>query len=563
VSKVTPLAAVARPSDSIATKQYSRRQMLGWGARVFLIGTAGLPGCTNRKQFRRRSGPGAVIGEAAGAAVGQQVLAEGGNAIDAAIAAALTSCVAAPSRCGIGGYGGHMTIALAAGPRITSIDFNSTAPAAAREDMYPLNAKGEVEGKINLHGWLAAGVPGTLAGLQFALDRFGTRSFRELVQPAIRVAENGLLVSSPFAASVRGAMPRFRSDPGSAKLYLPDGKPPNPGETLRNPDLARLLSTLAQRNSVESFYRGDIAQRIAEAFQKSGGLVSAEDLAAYQAREVKPLSLQYGAFNLFTAPLTAGGLTVFQALSVLKALKWKSGSPAATHARLEALRLAWKDRLDWLGDPEHGSVPVQRLLSAQYAAELAARVSSAVHHQTPLSIQLQSPAEDGTTHISSVDPQGNMVALTLTHGGSFGAQVTVDGLGLTLGHGMSRFNPRPGHPNSPGARKRPLHNMCPSIVLRNGKPILALGAAGGVRIPNAVYHVLTQYLVHGDEAAEAVGSPRLHCTGTLNVGVETGWPASDTDYLKRIGFEVNPGSVANLNAVSFDPRTGACQAVTR
>ena len=452
-------------------------------AQAIVLGTIGLPGCSRLKKTERAAAIGAVTGEEAGAAVGEAVLAKGGNAIDAAVAAALVSCIAVPSRCGIGGYGGHMTIAFAGEKKVTSIDFNSAAPAAAREDMFPLNDQGEVIGGVNSHGWLATGVPGTLAGLQLALDRFGSRPFRELVQPAIRLAQGGIVVSNGLANTVRGASGRFRKDPGSAKLYLPNGSPPKAGEQFRNPDLAALLSTLAKRNSVDSFYRGDIADRIAEAFQRSGGLVTKADLAGYQAREVKPLSLGLGDFELFTAPLTAGGLTVLEALSILKAAKWKPGSPDATHVRLEALRVAWKDRLEFLGDPQHGTVPIDRLLSASYAAQMSADVRAIAMEHRPLPIQGQKQLNDGTTHISSVDRRGNMVALTLTHGGSFGAQVTVEGLGLTLGHGMSRFNPRTGHPNSVGPGKRPVHNMCPSIVLRKGTPVLAVGAAGGCGFP--------------------------------------------------------------------------------
>src|SRR5439155_24635932 len=174
--------------------------------------------------------------------------------------------------------------------------------------------------KLNYPGWLAAGVPGTLAGLQLALDRFGTRSFREAVQPAIALARDGAVVNSLFAQTLRGAA--LRRDPGLAKIYLANGRLPGEGERVRNPDLAALLTTLAERNSVESFYRGDIAQRIADAFQKNGGLVTAADLAAYRAREAEPLVMCWNDFGIHTAPLTAGGLTVLQAFAILQALNW-------------------------------------------------------------------------------------------------------------------------------------------------------------------------------------------------------------------------------------------------
>lgn len=536
---------------------------LGQAAAISALGSPFYCAAPETPALRPRFG--AIVGEPAGALVGEKVLAEGGNAVDAAVAAALTSCVVTPARCGIGGYGGHMIIALAGGKKITSLDFNTMAPAAARPDMYPLDAKGEVKGRVNVHGWLSAGVPGTLAGLQLALDRYGTRSFRELVRPAIAAAQKGFVIEPAFANSIRGAAARFRKDPGSAKLYLSNSQPRQAGEILRNPDLAKLLSTLADRNSVEPFYRGDLAQRIAEAYQKNGGLVTVNDLAAYHAREVAPLDFKWNDFAIFTAPLTAGGLTILEAFSILKALNWgaEPSAPASTHAQLETLRLAWKDRLELLGDPEKVAVPVARLLSADYARELAAKVEKSVKAKSPLSIHIRKHLDEGTNNICCADQKGNLVAVTLTQGGTFGAQVTVDGLGLTLGHGMSRFDPHPEHPNAPGPGKRPLHNMCPSIVLRDGKPVLAIGAAGGVKIPNSVLEVLANHLVRRLPLAEAVLAPRSQCAGTLDVAVEPGFPDSETDYLKRIGFKVYNGESARVSAVSFDPDSGDCRTAMR
>ena len=547
------------------SKKYSRREMLSRTGGALLIGSLGLPGCfAAQKKTEGRWEHGAVVAENEGGKVGQKILAQGGNAIDAAVAAALTGCIAAPARSGIGGYGGHMIIALAGGRKITAIDFNSTAPAAARPDMYPLDEKGAVKGRVNFFGWLAAGVPGTLAGLQLALDRYGTRTFRELVQPAIEFAEEGVVISDVFAKTIRTCSARFAQDPGSAKIYLKNGQPLKAGEVLRNPDLAKMLSSLAKQNSVESFYRGDAAQRIAEAFQNHGGLVTAKDLAAYQAREVEPLPLAFNDFAIHTAPLTAGGLTILETLSILKAFGAMPPGGAGAHARLEALRLAWKDRLELLGDPEQTKVPVERLLSTDYAREQAARVRGAVNEKKPLVTGLEKHLDDGTNNICTVDRHGNMVAVTLTHGGSFGAQVTVDGLGLTLGHGMSRFDPRPGQPNSPGPGKRPLHNMCPSVVLRDGRPVLAIGGAGGTRIPNAIFDALTEYVVRGTSMESAIAAPRLHCTGTLDVAVEPTWPKADSQYLKQLGFKVWTGeSSCVVSAVSFNPKNRECKGALR
>ena len=547
-------------------RKFTRRAMLRMTGQASLASLSGTRFCLAAQTGSLSATPiGFVVGQTTGAEVGTQVLANGGNAVDAAVAAALAACVASPNNCGIGGYGGHMTLALAGGRKVTSIDFNTMAPAAAHEGMYPLDDKGEVKGRVNFHGWLAAGVPGTLAGLQLAMDRYGTRPFRELVQPAIELARNGFTVTPSFAAVIRSALPRFRNDPGSAKAYLTNGEPPKPGDVFRNPMLAEMLTALAARNSVDSFYRGDIAQRIAEGFQKNGGLVTVKDLAAYQAREVKPLQLKWKNCVVHTAPLTAGGLTTLEALAILKALGWERSttSLAASHSRLEALRVAWRDRLELLGDPEKVKVPIARLLSERYAREVAARIRTAVEARKPLDLPVEKTEEPGTVNLCSVDRRGNLVAVTLTQGGTFGAQVTVDGLGLTLGHGMSRFRPQPGHPNSPGPGKRPLHNMCPSVVLRDGKPVLGVGGAGGVRVPNGVFDVLTRYVFQGASIEEAVAAPRLICNATLDVTVERGWPKVEADYLNQIGFKIQTGGSAHISAVSFNPASSECRSVMR
>jgi gamma-glutamyltranspeptidase/glutathione hydrolase len=217
-----------------------------------------------------------------------------------------------------------------------------------------------------------------------------------------------------------------------------------------------------------------------------------------------------------------------------------------------------------LGDPEQTKVPVERLLSAEYARDLAAKIGDAVKEKKPIATGLEKHLDEGTNNICCVDRDGNMAAVTLTHGGSFGAQVTVDGLGLTLGHGMSRFEPRPGHPNSPAPGKRPLHNMCPTILMRDGRAVLAIGGAGGTRIPNAIFDALTEYALRGASMDSAVAAPRLQCTGTLEVAVETAWPKADSQYLKQIGFKVWTGeSSCVVSAVSFNPKSGECKRALR
>jgi gamma-glutamyltranspeptidase / glutathione hydrolase len=542
--------------------KYSRRRMLVRTGQTIAVGAIVFPFLSFGRADSNPAGKfGAVVGNPAGSIgpkIGERILADGGNAVDAAVAAALAACVGSPHLCGVGGYGGHMMLAMAGGKHITCLDFNTVAAAAARPDMYPFDENGEVKGDANRYGWLASGVPGTLAGLQLALDKHGTRSFRELVQPAVELARNGTAMDGVCANTIHNSAARLRADPGSAKLYLTNGDSPKAGDLLRNPDLAEMLSTLAQRNSVDSFYRGDIAQIIAGAFQKHGGLVTLRDLAAYHAREVKPLKWKGNGFEVLTAPLTAGGLTALETLSVLKALKWKdrAASPLKTHALLEALRLAWKDRLELLGDPEMVKVPVKRLLSSDHARELAAQADHAAQAGKALELKVETSNGPGTTNISSVDRQGNVVAVTLTHGGGFGAQVTVEGLGVTLGQGMYKFNPHPANPNAPGPGKRPLHNMCPTVILGQDKTTVAVGGAGGQMIPNALLGFLISYVLQKGSMSQALAVPRIHTTGTLDVNVEADWPPADTEHLTQAGFNVRAAPSAKLSAVSLHAGTG-------
>jgi len=546
------------------TRMCNRRQMLKLTGRLVVAGAVA-PNIAFAAESEAPDSQGLVAGQLSGAEVGNKVLREGGNAIDAAVAAALAAGVAVPNGCGIGGYGGHMVIALAGGKKITAIDFNTAAPAAARPNMFPIDERGAVRGQINEHGWLSAGVPGTLAGLQLALDRYGTRSFRELVAPAIRLAEEGFPVSEGLARGIRAVAKQLRQDPASAKLLLKEREPLQAGDRFRNPDLARLLETLARKDSVEAFYRGEVARQIAAGFQKHGGLVTAKDMAAYQAREVEPLELKWGNFTIRTAPLTAGGLTVLEALSILQSFSWdkRPSTSASTHALIEALRAAWHDRLQLLGDPDQAAMPVERLLSKEYTLNLAGKIEAAINDHKPLPLKIESQQQTGTVHLNSADRAENMVALTLTHGNAFGACVTVEGLGLILGHGMSRFNPRSGHPNSPGPGKRPLHNMCPTIVLRGGKPILALGGTGGRMIPDAVFSVLARFVGLGASLEDAIAAPRAHTEGGLDLTVERNWPAADVEFLRGLGYVLKFGNSANVHAISVNPQTGACRSAAR
>ena len=540
---------------------YSRRELLRLTGGA-IVGAAVKP-TTVVNGHQTGNGQPFVIGQPEAALVGQEVLEAGGNAVDAAVAAALAAGVAALPACGIGGYGGHVVIAL--GGKVTAIDFNTAAPHAARPDMFPLHENGAVRGGRNSRGWLSAGVPGTLAGLQLAADRYATQSFSKLLQPAIRLARDGFPLRAGQVNAIRSARAELLEDPAAARVLLKDGDAPPAGSTLRNPDLASLLEALANDGSVARFYEGSIARQIAAAFKKNGGLVTERDLRDYRAREVAPLEFDWRGYSIRTAPLPAGGASVLQALGILRALGWErfaAGSSEDLHARLEAVRLAWDDRLALFGDPLHVDVPLAKLLSEPHAKEQAIQVDKAVREGTRVTTRSRGGLGGGTVHLSVADRAGNLVALTMTHGDGFGARVMVDGLGLLLGNGMARFEPRPGHPNSVGSGKRPLTNMCPTIVLRDGRPVLALGGAGFRMIPNAVFEVLTRYVGRDATLEESIAAPRIGTDGGPTVSIE---PASGGDavLLRKWGYTITEAPIATANGVSFDPATGASRGAMR
>ncbi len=469
----------------------------------------------------------------AGAAIFQS----GGNAVDAAVTAALVAGVVALPSCGIGGDGGAMVIGLHTG-KLTSIDFNTEAPANP-----PANPPD--------HGWLSAGTPGTLAGLDLALHRYGTRTLRQCLQPAIRLITDGFPVTAAIAGSIQRYSKLLLADPGSAAVLLPGGQPLREGATFRNPELAKLLESPARDNSTDAFYRGPIARRIAEAFAKGGGALSEKDLNSYEAREVTPLQVRVGAYDVFTAPLASGGATALQALAALQQLSFDE-SRRKSHARIEALRLAWQDRLSLFGDPRFVDVPMRQLLSDDYAVISAARVRTAVQAGQPLALPENKYTSSGTIHISAFDAQGNACSITLTHGDGFGACVTVPGLGLILGHGVSRFERTPGHPNAVGPRKSPVHNMCPVVVTRGRRPILAIGGTGGKRIPSAVFDVLASHLLEKLPLPTAVTAPRIVTTGGLALTLNERWSEADHAHFAAMGFQVVKGPSATIQAASAE-----------
>lgn len=452
---------------------------------------------------------------------GLAVLKRGGNAVDAAVTVAYALAVTFPEAGNIGG-GGFMTVRMADG-RTAFIDFRETAPGAATATMYQ-DAQGKVIPEKSTRGHLAAGIPGTVAGMELALKTYGTRPRAELMAPAIALASQGFVLDAGDAQFLAEGAADFAKDPASAAIFLNKGKPWKAGERLVQADLGRTLAAIA-RGGNAAFYRGPLAARIAAANRAGGGIMQAKDFAAYKAVMRKPIECDYRGYHIVSAPPpSSGGVVLCQTLNVLEGYDLGAmgfHSAAAVHVTTEALRRAYRDRNLNLGDPDFVKVDTNRFTSKAYAQQLRAAIS--LDKATP-SASLAAPGlgQEGasTTHFSIVDKAGNAVSLTYTINDWFGARVTAAGTGILLNDEMDDFSAKPGAPNmyglvegpnnaiAPG--KRPLSSMTPTIVTRDGKLFMVVGTPGGSHIPTGVLQVMVNVIDHKMTLTEAVNAPRIH-----------------------------------------------------
>ncbi len=465
---------------------------------------------------------GMVVTDAALATeVGVDILERGGNAVDPAVATAFALAVVYPEAGNIGG-GGFMVARM--GGATVALDFREKAPLAATHDMY-LDEEGEPT-DASVVGPLAAGVPGAVAGLRKAWERFGTMPWEALVEPAIALAAEGFTVNERFAATVRGRAGVLAEFPASRALFLPGGDPIEAGRTWRNPDLAATLRRVAEQGRA-GFYRGETADLIAEAMARSGGLITREDLRRYEAKWRVPVVFDYRGHRVAgMPPPSSGGITLALMAGILEGYDlgergWHT--PAALHLVAEAMRRAFAVRNHFLADPDYVHIPRERLLSEAYAAQMRATITE---EATPSAAVAPGTGGDGqasfhTTHLSVVDGRGNAVALTTTINFLYGSKVTVAGAGFLLNNEMNDFTVEPGEPNAYGLvqgeanaiapGKRMLSSMSPVIVFgTDGAPLLVTGARGGPRIITAVFQVLSNVVGHGFDVAAAVRAPRIH-----------------------------------------------------
>lgn len=453
--------------------------------------------------------------------VAVDVLKRGGNAVDAAVAVGYALAVVYPAAGNIGG-GGFMTIQLAGG-RATFLDFREKAPLGATKDMF-LDKSGDVVPGLSTGGYLAAGVPGTVAGMEYAREHYGTLSRQALIDPAIRLARRGFMLDQGDIDLFDQKTAVFKADPqGAAAVFLKNGEPFRAGETLVQPQLAKALETISNRG-VDGFYKGWVANDLVESSKAGGGILTQADLDHYEIRERKPVACDYRGYHVISAPPpSSGGVAICEMFNILEGYPLKQlgyGSAQAVHYEIEAMRYAYHDWNTYLGDPEFVKNPVDHLLDKSYAAEIRAHIDP-----QRAGMPISAPDHVGhegndTTHYSIVDRWGNAVSVTYTLNSWFGAGVTGHKSGILLNDEMDDFTAKVGVPNQYGLvqgeanaiapGKRPLSSMSPTIVSKNGKPVMVVGTPGGSRIITATLLTMLNVLDYGMNIQEAVDAPRFH-----------------------------------------------------
>jgi gamma-glutamyltranspeptidase/glutathione hydrolase len=541
-----------------------------WCVSAFLI--TGLVGANSPA----RPGPEAVFRRGAVAAdhaeaskVGAEILGAGGNAADAAAATMLALGVVNPASSGLGG-GGFALYYCAKDGSLTFLDFRERAPRAATRTMFEIESEhgeGPASSPSQLGG-LAAGVPGEPAGIEALVTRFGNLSLREVIAPALRLAEEGFVVSDALGAMGSAFEVQLRKDPVMAKWDL------QPGATLRRPRLARVLRAFAEKGAAV-IYGGIIGQEMVAAVQKQGGIMTLQDLYAYRVRTREPLDTKAFGYRWVTAPPpSAGGFTMIQSLSILE--QAAGSEPVYGAPLLHAMAESWKgpflDRQRYFGDPDQVILPLEKIMAPSRIAKRAELAADGeAHPSTDYAFpvewpQTSVPAPDnaGTSHLCVVDAEGNVASITTTVNLPFGARFT--GGGIVMNDEMDDFASGIGKANAfglvggarnlPGPWKRPVSTMSPTIVLENGKPVLCVGASGGSRIVTATQQVAMNVLLHGMNVGEAVAAPRVHHQGAPEaLRVETVAPLDPVlqDALRARGHQIDPiHNVANVQAIQIE-----------
>lgn len=549
----------------------TKHEMIGLFSLVLLLVAQWPADSATRRPVRGRHGMVASTHELA-SRVGAEILKRGGNAIDAAVAVGLALAVVYPAAGNLGG-GGFMLIRLADG-RTTMIDYREMAPLRAHRDLY-LDERGNVIPQASTIGYKAVAVPGTVAGLSFALEKYGTRSWTELIQPAETLAREGFTVSRLLSRSLMDAREALARFPDSYRIFLRDGNFYQEGEILRQPELAATLRRLMERGPNE-FYRGETARMIVEDMAQNGGLITLEDLQSYRVVERQPLRLSYRGYEIITAPPpSSGGVAIIQMLRMLESYDLASlghNSAAYLHLLVEVMRRAFADRAHFLGDPDFSAIPVASLTSSGYLQQhrrtinlKRATPSRFIKHGQPTADE-----SEQTTHYTIIDAAGNIVSNTYTLNGSYGSGVVARGTGILLNNEMDDFSSKPGVPNmfgliqgeanSIGPRKRPLSAMTPTIVLKDGQPMFAVGSPGGPTIINTVLQTILNVIEFKMDIQQAIDMPRIHHQWLPDeiVYEPFGLSRDTMEVMKRMGhkFRDRPRWIGDAHGIMIEPETG-------
>jgi len=527
-----------------------------------------------------------VAQEKLAARIGAEMLRQGGNAVDAAVATGFAMAVTYPRAGNIGG-GGFMVIHLKERNEDVAIDYRETAPAATTKDIF-LGADGKPDTAKSRNSALAIGVPGTVAGLALALEKYGSGHFTlsEVLQPAIALARDGFVMTDDMADSLPISYQRLVRWPASARIFShDDGTPLRDGDRLIQPDLAATLSAIAEQGP-RGFYEGLVAEKLAKGIQDAGGIMTLDDLKSYQPVIRTPVHGTYRGYDIVSMPLpSSGGTVLLETLNILEGYQlrdFRQGSAASLHLLIEAMKRAYADRARYLGDPAFVDAPVNVMLSKDYAAKQRASIDP--DHATAAADVLQvKPLREGsnTTHFSVVDSMGNAVSNTYTLNFPFGVGLIPEGTGVLLNNELDDFTAAIGASNAfdlvgfeanlPGPEKRPLSSMSPTIVLKDGKPVLVTGSPGGSRIISTVLQVIVDVLDYHMDVAAAVAAPRLHHQWMPDeVRIERGFPSEVLAELSAKGHRiVQPMGETSANSILVtsngllgapDPRTRGAEA---
>ena len=526
-----------------------------------------------------------VAQEKIAARIGADVLMRGGNAVDAAVATGFAMAVTYPRAGNLGG-GGFMVIHLARENKDIALDYREPAPAAATPTMF-LGADSKPDPAKSRDGALGIGVPGTVAGLTEALHRYGSGKFSvsDLLAPSIKLARDGFVITDDIADTLPSARKRFARWPSSAKLLSrADGTSLREGDKLVQPDLANTLQAIADHGA-DGFYQGSVADKLAQGIQAAGGIITRDDLKSYRPVWREPVRGTYRGYDIVSMPLpSSGGTVLIETLNILEGFdlhKMGAQTPASLHVLIEAMKRAYADRARYLDDPAFVHAPLTRLLSKDYASKLRADISP--EKSTPVKAAAVAPPHEGTntTHFSVVDGEGNAVSNTYTLNFSYGVGLIAEGTGVLLNNELDDFTAAPGASNAyglvgyeanlPGPGKRPLSSMTPTIVLKDGKPVLVTGSPGGSRIISTTLQVIVNSLDYQMNIAQAVSLPRLHHQWMPDVvRIEHGFPDATLEALRAMGHTlVEPMGQTSANSIAAtkegwlgapDPRTRGAEA---